>query len=100
MLKYWLHIVAIIWRRSTDKHGIVHEDPVHAILFSFARVDKFDEPRLLGHNALTLFLGPGRERDVILEVMVEILDSGDVSVFHVMEARQKIVTLVEEMRNR
>ena len=30
---------------------------------------------------------------------VEILDSGDVSVFHVMEARQKIVTLVEEMRN-
>ena len=33
-------------------------------------------------------------------VMVEILDSGDVSVFHVMEARQIIVTLVEEMRNR
>ena len=73
---------------------------MHAMLFSVARVDKFDEPRLLGHNAPTLFLGSGRVRDVILEVMVEILDSGDASVFHVMEARQKIVTLVEEMRNR
>ena len=73
---------------------------MHAILFSVARVDKFDEPRLLGHNAPTLFLGCGRGGDVILEVMVEILDSGDVPVFHVMEARQKIITLVEEMRNR
>lgn len=100
MLKCRRHIVAIIWRRSTDRHGIAHEDAVHAILFSVARVDKFDEPRLLGHNAPTLFLGCGRGGDVILEVRVEILDSGDVSVFHVMEARQKIVTLVEEMRNR
>ena len=70
------------------------------MLFSVARVDYFDEPRLLGHNAPTLFLGPARARGVNLEVMVEILDSGDVSVFHVMEARQIIVTLVEEMRNR
>ena len=92
--------MAIIWRRSADKPGIAHEDTVHAMPFSVARVDKFDEPRLLGHSALTWFLGPGRGRDVILEVMVEIVDSGDVSVFHVMEARQKIVTLVEEMRNR
>ena len=73
---------------------------MHAMLFSVARVDEFDEPSLLGHNAPTLFLGPARARGVILEVMVEILDSGDVSVLHVMEARQKIVTLVEEMRNR
>ena len=73
---------------------------MHAMLFSVARVDEFDEPRLLGHNTPTLFLGPARARDVILEVMGEILDSGDVSVLHVMEARQKIVTLVEEMRNR
>jgi hypothetical protein len=70
------------------------------MLFSVARVDEFDKPRLLGHNAPTLFLGPTRAQGVILEVMVEILDSGDVSVFHVMEARQKIVTLVEELRNR
>ena len=73
---------------------------MHAMLFSVARVDEFDEPRLLGYNPPMLFLGPGRARVVILDVMVEILDSGDVSVFHVMEARQKIVTLVEEMRKR
>ncbi len=73
---------------------------MHAMLFSVARVDKFDEPRLRGRNAPTWFLGPGQVRGVILEVMVEILDSGDVSVFPVMEARQKIVTLVEEIRNR
>ena len=92
--------MAIIWRRSADKHGVAHEDAVHAMLFSVARVDKFDEPRLLGHNATTLFLGPARARGVILGVTVKILDSGGVSVFHVTEARQKIVTLVEEMRNR
>jgi len=69
------------------------------MLFSVARVDEFDEPRLFGHNAPTLFLGPSRGQGVILEVMVEIFNSGDVSVFHVMEARQKIIRLVEEMRN-
>ena len=95
-----MHIVAIIWRRSADKHGIAHEDAVHAMLFSVARVDEFDEPRLLGHHPPTLFLGAGRARVVILEVMAKILDSGDISVFHGMETRQKIVTLVEEMRNR
>ena len=72
---------------------------MHALLFSVARVHEFDEPRLFGHNAPTLFLGPARARRDILEVMVEILNSGDVSVFHVMEARRKIITLVEEMRN-
>ena len=91
--------MAIIGLRSADKHGIAHEDAVHAMLFSVARVDEFGEPRLLGHNAPTLFLGSARARGVILEVMVEILNSGDVPVFHVMEARQKIITLVEEMRN-
>jgi hypothetical protein len=70
------------------------------MLHSFARVDDFDASRLRDHNSPTLFLGPDRTGALTLEVMVKILDTGDVSVFHVMEARNKIVTLVNEMRNR
>lgn len=90
--------MGVIWRRSSEKHGIAHEDALNAMLFAVARLDEFDDPRLPGHNAPILFLGPARDRAALLEVMVEILDSGDVSIFHVMKARKKIIELVAEMR--
>ncbi|MGY2743912.1 hypothetical protein [Arthrobacter sp. UYCu723] len=42
-----------------------------------------------------LFIGPSRDRRLILEVMAVITPPNDILVFHVMEARRKILDIAE-----
>ncbi|MEC5179292.1 hypothetical protein [Arthrobacter sp. CG_A4] len=42
-----------------------------------------------------LFIGPSRDRRSILEVMAVITPPNDILVFHVMEARRKILDIAE-----
>jgi hypothetical protein len=63
-------------------------------------VESFDEPRMPEHSRPDLYIGPSRDRSRMLEVMVEVTPPSDVSVFHVMEARRKILNLVEELRGK
>jgi hypothetical protein len=50
--------VAISWAVSADKHGVPHEDALHAIEHAVYVEVEFDEPRLGGRVRPTLFIGP------------------------------------------
>lgn len=78
------------WADSADKHGIAHEDALHAIGNAYFIESEFDEPRIPGRLRPTLFIGPPRQLGgALLEVMVEISLPRDLLIFHVMIARQK-----------
>jgi hypothetical protein len=82
--------VAVSWATSADKHGVDHEDALHAIANAYFIEAQFDEPRVPGMTRPTLFIGPPRQLGgPLLEVMVEILPPRDLHIFHVMIARQK-----------
>ena len=81
--------MAISWAASADKHGVPHEDALHAIEHAVYVEVEFDEPRLRGRVRPTLFIGPPRLRGPLLEVMVEIAGSRGLHIFHVMQARKK-----------
>jgi len=88
--------MAITWANSADKHGIEHEDALHAIANAYY-VERFDEPRVPGRVRPTLFLGPPRQLGgPLLEVMVEMTPPRDIHVFHVMQARQKHLDRMED----
>ncbi len=89
--------VAITWANSADKHGIEHEDALHAIGNAYYVEREFDEPRVPGRVRPTLFLGPPRQLGgPLLEVMVEMTPPRDIHVFHVMQARQKHLDRIED----
>ena len=78
------------WAESADKHGIPHEDALHAIGNAYYVESEFEEPRLPGRVRPTLFIGPPRQPGgAMLEVMVEVSPPRDLHIFHVMIARQK-----------
>ncbi len=78
------------WADSADKHGIPHEDALHAIGNAYFVESEFDEPRMSGRVRPTLFIGPPRQVDgLLLEVMVEVSPPRDLHIFHVMIARRK-----------
>jgi hypothetical protein len=82
--------VSVTWAASADKHGIAHEDALHAIRNASFVESEFDEPRIPGRVRPTLFIGPPRQLGgPLLEVMVEVLPPRDLHVFHVMIARKK-----------
>ncbi|MDT4938314.1 MAG: hypothetical protein QOG80_1985 [Pseudonocardiales bacterium] len=82
--------MAISWATSADKHGVPHEDALHAIENAVYVEEEFDEPRVGGRVRPTLFIGPPRTTGgALLEVMVEISGSRRLHVFHVMKARRK-----------
>jgi hypothetical protein len=88
--------VAIRWADSADRHGIDHQDAMHAIGNAVYREDDFDEPRPPADIRPTLFIGPPRPPGGrLLEVMVEI-GRHDVTVFHVIEARPKHLERMED----
>lgn len=87
---YYTLGVAVTWASSADKHGIPHEDALHAIGNALYAESEFDEPRVPGRVRPTLFIGPPREpAGPLLEVMVEVVPPRNLHVFHVMIARQK-----------
>ncbi len=89
--------MAVTWADSADKHGIAHEDALHAIANAYYVEREFDEPRVPGRVRPALFLGPPRQRGgPLLEVMVEMIPPRDLHVFHVMHARQKHLDRMED----
>lgn len=87
----------ITWAVSADKHGILREDAVHAMLHAYYIDEAFDEPRVPTGRRPTLYLGPPRQLGgALLEVMVEVRPPRDVHVFHVMIARPKNLARLED----
>jgi hypothetical protein len=87
--------MGIAWTNSADKHGVDREDALHAILNYIYRVQEFDEPRIDTPNRPDLFIGPTKDRRTILEVMAVITPPDGILIFHVMEARRKILDIAE-----
>ena len=82
--------MALTWATAVDKHGIAHEDAVHAMLNALYVETDFDEPRPPADIRPTHYIGPQRDRTPpLLEVMVEPRPPRDLHVFHVMPARRK-----------
>ncbi|MCL2467493.1 MAG: hypothetical protein FWF02_06825 [Micrococcales bacterium] len=89
--------MAVEWADSADKHGVDREDALHAMQNHHLRVLEFDEPRQEGAGRPDLYLGPPRPPGgPILEIMVERVPPRTLVVFHVMQARQKYLELLEE----
>jgi hypothetical protein len=98
-LDYYLTLVgmAMRWADSADKHGVLREDAVHAMLNSYLHVPEFDDPRRPGASRPDLWVGPPRQLGGdLIEVMSEPIPPRDVVVFHVMIARPKYLALMEE----
>lgn len=94
---YYITGVAITWAGSADKHGIPHEDALHAIGNAHYVEEEFDEPRVPGRLRPTLFIGPPRQLGgPMLEVMAELVPPRDLHIFHVMQARQKHLNRMED----
>jgi len=87
--------VAIRWAESASRHGIDHDEALHAIANAHYVEQEFDEPHAPGHVRPTLFIGPSRLGGPLLEVMVEITPPRDLVVFHVMVARAKHLARME-----
>ena len=78
------------WAASADKHGVPHEDAIHAIGNAVYVEVEFDEPRPPSRVRPTLYIGPPRQLGgPLLEVMVEIVPPRGMHIFHVMPARKK-----------
>lgn len=88
--------MAIRWTDSAAKHGIEEADALHAMQDYLYRIEKFDEPRIEGGQRPDLFIGPSRNRQMMLEVMAVLTPPADILIFHVMEARRKIIDIAEE----
>ncbi|HWD79141.1 MAG TPA: hypothetical protein VG497_09665 [Kribbella sp.] len=89
--------MAITWAPSADKHGVDHEDALHAIMNAYYVEREFDEPRPPATVRPTLFIGPPRQLGgALLEVMVEVTPPRDLHIFHVMVARPKHLERLEE----
>jgi hypothetical protein len=79
--------VGITWADSADRHGIDHEDALHAMMNAYYVEQEFDEPRPPANLRPTLYIGPSRRLGgPLLEVMAVLTPPRDVFVFHVMQA--------------
>lgn len=81
--------VGLRWTASADKHGVPHDEALHAMTHAVYAESEFDEPRIPGHLRPTLFIGPRSPGGPLLEVMVEVFPPDGLVVFHVMPARAK-----------
>ncbi|RIJ71020.1 hypothetical protein D1871_15985 [Nakamurella silvestris] len=89
--------MAISWAESAGKHGVPIEDALHAMMNAHFHREAFDEPRVPGGVRPDLFIGPPRALGgPLLEIMAEVTPPRGIRVFHVMEARQKFLDLMEE----
>lgn len=86
-----------MWADSADKHGIDHEDALHAMMHACYVEQEFDGPRPPANRRPTLYIGPPRQLGgPLLEVMAVLTPPRDVFVFHVMLARPKMLELMRE----
>lgn len=87
--------MGITWAASAGKHGVPREDALNAMTNAYLRVPEFNEPRVPGHGKPTLFIGPPRQLGgPLIEVLAEEIPPRDLSIFHVMPARQKYLDLL------
>jgi hypothetical protein len=94
---YYSRGVGITWAHSADRHGIPREDALHAMMNAYYVEQEFDEPRSPANRRPTLYIGPPRQLGgPLLEVMAVLTPPRDMFVFHVMEARPKILELMKE----
>lgn len=69
---------------------------MHAMLHAYYVEPDFDDARVPGHSKPTLYIGPPRQLGgPLLEVMIEVIPPRGLFVFHVMEARQKMLDRME-----
>ncbi len=82
--------MGIEWAPSADKHGMPHEDALHAMCHALYVEQAFDAPGPPATVAPDLYIGPQRARTaLLLEVRVERRRPRGLVVFHVMELRDK-----------
>jgi hypothetical protein len=81
--------VGIQWSPSAGKHGIDRLDAIAVMSSPLHQVERFDEPRIPGGAASTLFIGLSRGGRM-LEVLAVLTPPADVFVFHVMALRPEI----------
>lgn len=94
---YYTTKVAITWADSADKHGVEHEDALHAIANAVYVETDFEDPRPPSTDQPTLYIGPPRlPGRPWLEVMLEVRPPRGLHIFHVMEARPKHLARMEE----
>jgi hypothetical protein len=80
--------MAVTWADSASKHGIAHEDAVHALTHFIYQERAFEAARPPATVAPDLYIGPQRSRAVpLLEVMLERRPPSGLWIFHVMELR-------------
>lgn len=87
--------MAIEFRDSAGKHGFNSDDAIHAVNNHTGYMPEFDDSRSGGPRP-HLAIGPavdGREIEVMFEVYS---DTGTVSIFHCMPAREKLKRILEE----
>ena len=87
--------MSIRWSPSAAKHGIPRADALNAIERNVYWVPSFDEPRIDGAQRPDLWIGPNRDHTLMIEVMAELRPPADLFIFHVMEARRKILDIAE-----
>ncbi len=84
--------VGITWAHSADKHDVDHEDALHAIANAVHVEIAFVDPRPPSTVAPTVYVGPPRQSGgPLLEVLVEERPPRELRIFHVMQARPKIL---------
>lgn len=89
--------MGVTWSAAADKHGIAHEDALHAMVHAVYVETSFDDPRPPATISPTLYIGPQRNQGTpLLEVMVEATPPRGVYVFHVMPARAKHLARMEK----
>jgi hypothetical protein len=89
--------VGVTWSAAADKHGVSHEDALHAMVNAIYVETTFDDPRPPTTISPTLYIGPQRDRSApLLEVMVESTPPRGVHIFHVMPARAKHLARMKE----
>lgn len=82
--------MGVEFAESADKHGVAHEDALHAVMNAYYVEPDFDDSRVPGRSKPTLYIGPPRQLGgPLLEVMTETVPPRTIWIFHVMEARQK-----------
>lgn len=87
--------MGIRWSDSADKHNIDRADAIHAMANHYLYVPEFDDSRVKGARRPDLYIGPPRELGgELIEVMVERVPPRDLVIFHVMQARQKFLDLL------
>jgi len=74
--------MAIAWTGCADKHGVLREDALHAMLNPYPYVEGFDTPRVPGASLPDLWIGPPRQiGGPLIEVMAERVPPCGIVVF-------------------